>query len=765
LKAVWTPRGADGDRTPVRNGTRTYNQGVTATPSFHDTLNEAQLRAVETPGGPLMILAGPGSGKTRVIAHRIAYLVRERHIHPWRILAVTFTNKAAREMRERVEGLLGSDAHDLSMGTFHSICARILRRDGQEIGLPQDFAIYDTDDQLSLVKTIEAELQIDPKRFAPRAVLSAISSAKNERRDAAGFQRNADSYFEEIVARVYEKYEAALRRSGAVDFDDLLGRTLELFENHPHVQEKYANRYLYVLIDEFQDTNLVQYELSRQLSSIHRNLTVVGDPDQSIYSWRAADIRNLLDFERDFPDATVVLLEQNYRSTGHILRAAHGVITKQDGRPEKALWTENPEGEQVIEFEADYGDEEGSFIASEIRRLIRQGDFQAADFAVMYRTNAQSRAVEEAFISSGVRYRIVGGTRFYDRREIRDLIAYLRLIHNEADTVAFERIVNVPTRGIGPKTVGELIAAAADMGLSPIAMAHRAAAGERAEGVPQLASRARGALIAFIEMYDRLAADRENTSIAHLLDRILAETGYREHLRKSEPEQAEVRWENVQELRSVAAEYAEVEQEGSLASFLEEIALVSDIDDPSADQPDAVTLITLHAAKGLEFPVVFMAGMEEGLLPHLRALDDPAQMEEERRVCYVGMTRAEQRLYLTRARRRFMYGNIRANPASRFLGDIPEEDITSPVGTTRASQRGDTLTPSGLRAAATARRIEVDDTAPLFSPGDRVRHNSFGVGVVVACDVIPGDQQVTVAFPDKGVKKLLQSFARLEPAA
>ncbi len=707
-----------------------------------------------------MILAGPGSGKTRVIAHRIAFLVQEQRVHPWRILAVTFTNKAAREMRERVEGLLGPEAHDLSMGTFHSVCARILRRDGEAIGLPRDFAIYDTDDQAALVRTIEAELQVDPKRFPPRAVLSAISSAKNERRDAATFQRQADHYFEEIVGRVFEKYEAALKRSGAVDFDDLLGRTLDLFETQPQVLQKYADRYLHVLIDEFQDTNLVQYELSRLLSSVHRNLTVVGDPDQSIYSWRAADIRNLLDFERDFPDATVVLLEQNYRSTGNILRSAHAVIERADGRPEKHLWTENPDGDPVVEYEADYGEEEGLFIASEIRRLSRQFDYEASDFAVMYRTNAQSRAVEEAFISSGIRYRIVGGTRFYDRREIRDLIAYLRLVHNEADTVAFERIVNVPTRGLGAKTVGEVLAAAVELGLSPIAVAHRAASGDPSPGVPQLASRARGALIEFIQMYDRLAALRDSTTVAEMLDRVLDETNYRQYLKKNDGEQAEVRWENVQELRSVAAEYGEAERDASLASFLEEVALVSDIDDPSADQPDAVTLITLHAAKGLEYPVVFMAGMEEGLLPHLRALDDPSQMEEERRVCYVGMTRAKERLYLTRARRRFMYGNVRANPPSRFLGDLPEDAVTAPLGTTRP--RGESLTSSGLRAAAAARRDEVDDTEPMFGPGERVRHNSFGVGVVVACAVVPGDQQVTVAFPDKGVKKLMQSFARLE---
>ncbi len=732
---------------------------------MHDVLNEAQRRAVEAPGGPLMILAGPGSGKTRVIAHRIAFLVEEAGVPPWRILAVTFTNKAAREMRERVEGLLGAVASDLSMGTFHSVCSRILRREGEAIGLTRDFVIYDTDDQMSLIRSIEAELQIDPKRFQPRAVLSAISSAKNERRDAASFQRSVDNYFEEIVARVYERYEAALRRSGAVDFDDLLGRTLELFESRPDIRDRYADRYLHTLIDEFQDTNLVQYRLARELSCIHRNLTVVGDPDQSIYSWRAADIRNILNFQHDFPDAEVVLLEQNYRSTGHILRAAHAVIQRADGRPEKRLWTENPDGEPVIEFEASYSEEEGQFVSGEIRRLIRVEGYQPADFAVMYRTNAQSRAIEEAFLASGVRYRIVGGTRFYDRKEIRDLIAYLRLIQNEYDTVAFERIVNVPTRGIGARTVAEVVSAAAELGLSPIALAHRAAAGDDSPGVPTLATRARSALLAFVQLYDRLRVTHEQSSIGDVIDRVLAETSYREHLRRTEGDHAEVRWENVQELRSVAAEYQEVETDSSLASFLEEVALVSDVDDPAADQPDAVTLITLHAAKGLEYPVVFLAGMEEGMLPHFRSLGDPQQMEEERRVCYVGMTRARERLYLTRAKRRMSYGQIRANPPSRFLGDIPDDDIVQPLG---AAPRPDAWEQrrvgSGLRAAAAARREEVDTETPAFAPGQRVRHNTFGVGVVISCEIVPGDQQVTVAFTGKGVKKLLQSFARLEPA-
>ncbi|MBT5774822.1 MAG: UvrD-helicase domain-containing protein, partial [Dehalococcoidia bacterium] len=557
----------------------------------HDVLNDAQQRAVELPGGALMILAGPGSGKTRVIAHRIAYLVENLGVPPYRILAVTFTNKAAREMRERVEGLLGPRARDLSMGTFHSICARILRREGPEIGLPQDFVIYDTDDQSAVIRAIQSEQKIDSKRFPPRQVLTAISSAKNERIDADAYQRAVGSYFEEIVSRVYTRYQAALTRSGAVDFDDLLGRTLQLFEQHEAVRQRYADRYLHTLVDEFQDTNLVQYELARQFASVHGNITAVGDPDQSIYSWRAADIRNIQNFQRDFPGSEVILLEQNYRSTGHILSAAHAVIDRSEGRPQKHLWTENPDGEKVIEYEAPYGEDEGIFIGNEVRRLIRTADLKHSDFAVMYRTNAQSRAIEEAFIQQGVRYRIVGGTRFYDRREVRDLIAYLRLIQNEYDTVAFQRVVNVPGRGIGQKSTTDLLSAAANLGLSPIAAGTRTAKGD--PELPAFRANILNALGGFVALIDQLAADRERLTVAELLERIITATNYRAHLEASDREHAEARWENVQELCSVAAQFQDAyqdaaqdaERDSSLATFLEEVALVSDIDDPSADEP------------------------------------------------------------------------------------------------------------------------------------------------------------------------------------
>jgi DNA helicase II / ATP-dependent DNA helicase PcrA len=727
-----------------------------------DALNPAQLHAVEIPSGAVLILAGPGSGKTRVIAHRMAYLVEEAGVAPWRILAVTFTNKAAREMRERVEGLLGERASDITMGTFHAICARVLRRDGQHIGLSPDFAIYDTDDQMALIRAVAADQQLDPRRFTPRALLSAISSAKNERRDAARVLREAGSYFEEVVGRVFEQYQGALTRNGAVDFDDLLGHVLELFEGVPSVKERYAERYLHVLIDEFQDTNLVQYELARAFASRHRNITAVGDPDQSIYSWRAADIRNLQHFQHDFGAAEVVLLEQNYRSTGHILRAAHAVISKSAGRVQRELWTDNTDGEPVAVRELYDGDEEALFVASEMKRLIREESRSHSDFAVMYRTNAQSRAIEEACIESGIRYRIVGGTRFYDRREVRDLLAYLRLVHNHADGVAFQRIVNVPSRGIGAKTVGDIARAAEGLTLAPLAVAARVATGARDPLMPQVRGDIRASLGTFVGLIDRLSAVRDSRNVSELLEAILEETQYRAHLQHTDPSDAEQRWENVQELRAVATQYEDLQGEHSLASFLEEVALVADVDDPSAGAPDAVTLTTLHAAKGLEFPVVFMPGMEEGLLPHLRALDDPVQMEEERRVCYVGMTRARERLYLLHALRRFYQGAYRNHPASRFLRDLPDVE-RSTLGGARASALSPT-TARERRAALAGREVPafVPDE-PRYSAGDRVRHSTFGRGIVVSCSVRGDDQECVIAFEGAGLKKLLLSLAPLMP--
>ena len=749
-------------------------------------LNEAQRRAVEAPGGALLILAGPGSGKTSVIAHRIACLVRDRGVEPWRILALTFTNKAAREMGERAGRLLGPEAQGLSLGTFHSTCARVLRRDGEAIGLPGDYVIYDADDQLALVRRALRELGIDPKRYPPRALLSAISAAKNERRDPAEALRGAGSYFEELAGRVYGRYQAALRESGAVDFDDLQGETLRLFEERPEVCERYAMRYLHVLVDEFQDTNLVQYRLARRLAGGHGNITAVGDPDQSIYSWRAADARNLQHFERDFPGAQVILLEQNYRSTGRILRAAHAVIAQSGGRRERALWTRNPEGDPIVVRELYDSDEEGHFVATEILRRMRDEERGFADFAVMYRTNAQSRAIEEACVQQGIRYRIVGGTRFYDRREVRDLLAYLRLIHNHADAMAFRRIVNVPRRGVGETTLERLQRAAEELERPLLAVAAMAA---RGDGAVALRGDIRVALRDFVALIDRLGAVAGGTSVAGLLDAVLAETRYADYLERTEEERAETRLENVEELRSVAAQYEDLAGGASLASFLEEVALVADVDDPDADAPDAVTLTTLHAAKGLEFPVVFMPGMEEGLLPHSRSFDDPAQLEEERRVCYVGMTRAQRQLYLTRARRRFdPRRGFRATLPSRFLGDVPGDAGADGSGAAvRGGGRTADARPAGgarARRAAARRRSEAaparatgsvhapdedaraaGDGGPRYAAGDRVRHAVFGAGVVVACEALRGDQKVRVAFEGRGVKTLLASLAPLEPRA
>ena len=729
-----------------------------------DSLNPAQRHAVEVAEGALLILAGPGSGKTRVITQRIAYLVDQVGVPPWRILAVTFTNKAAREMRERIEVLLGDRASEVAMGTFHSICARLLRREAQHLGMSGDFAIYDTDDQMVLVRQICAELHLDSKRFTPRGLLSSISSAKNERRDASTVLRTAGSYYEEIVGRVFERYQAALLKNGAMDFDDLLGHVLAIFEGVPSVRERYAEHYLHVLIDEFQDTNLVQYELARAFASVHHNITAVGDPDQSIYSWRAADVRNLQYFERDFPGAEVVLLEQNYRSTGHILRAAHAVISKAEGRAQRELWTENPDGAPVTVRELYDSDEEALFVASEVKRLTREEGRPYSDFAVMYRTNAQSRALEEACIEQGVRYRIVGGTRFYDRREVRDLLAYLRLVHNHADGVAFQRIVNVPARGIGATTIAGIQRASEELGMSALDVAARIARGEQDAVLPSVRGDIRMALGGFVQLIDRLSGVKESRNVSEVLEGIIEETSYRQYLQQHDPDDHEARWENVQELRAVATQYDDLEGEHSLASFLEEIALVADVDDPTADVPDAVTLTSLHAAKGLEYPVVFMTGMEDGVLPHMRALDDPGQMEEERRVCYVGMTRARERLYLLHALRRFVMGSYRNSMPSRFLRDLPDADRLS-IGGSRGGGVQAPISARERRAALAAREAEqgtVPDE-PRFEAGERVRHGHFGRGVVVSCLPRGDDQEVTVAFEGAGVKRLLVSLANLTP--
>ncbi|GAB4335597.1 MAG: UvrD-helicase domain-containing protein [Dehalococcoidia bacterium] len=717
-------------------------------PRLLDHLNEQQRAAVEHGEGPQLILAGPGSGKTRVITERIAYLVLHRRTPPWRILAVTFTNKAAREMRERVAAILGEDAADLHLGTFHAMCARWLRIDGKVIGIDPSFVIYDDADQQGLMKRILEDLHVDTRRFSPRGVLSAVSAAKNAMVTPESYSQGIRSYFDEVVARAYREYQARLRAASALDFDDLLLEANRMFQASRETVEKYAGRYLHVLVDEFQDTNPVQYRLARQLASVHGNICVVGDPDQSIYSWRAADARNSEYFLRDFPGCTTYLLERNYRSTQPILDAATAVIAKNPGRVQRQLWTDREQGERIITYEAYNDEEEGEFIARQVMRLLTSGR-RLGDIAVLYRTNAQSRAIEDALVRNRVPYRVIGGVRFYQRREIKDVVAYLRLIYNRLDEASLGRVINVPARGIGDRTVQRLRAHAATTGMSTWDACVEAADGR---SVPGVVGRSAAAVRGFVETIERLRALR-SMPLSGLLDAVLAETAYLAYLQDEEA--GEERIENVLQLRGVMAqnEGRTGEDGDDLAAFLQDVALVADVDELD-EGVDAVTLITLHAAKGLEFPVVFMVGMEEGVLPHIRSFDDPDQMQEERRLAYVGITRAKDQLFLTRAYRRYLSGVQATNPPSRFLTDIPRH-LLAPFGSTTRSYRE--------TAAATATE-PAPASADRWKAGDRVRHSKFGVGVVVSSTERRGEVELVVAFDGVGVKRLVSSMAKLEPA-
>ena len=735
-------------------------------------LNSKQQEAVQAIKGPVLILAGPGSGKTRVITQRAAYLIKVVGINPHRILAVTFTNKAAKEMVERLEKLVPGSVKQLTVGTFHAICARILRIDGQAIGIAPEFVIYDGDDQMAVIKRCFAELNLDPKQHAPQSIASVISNSKSKMISAVDFAKHSRSYFEEVVGRVYERYEKNLIESKALDFDDLLVKTVLLFRKNPEILARYQERYIHVMVDEFQDTNLVQYELIKQIGEKYRNICVVGDPDQSIYSWRSADLRNILSFEHDYPDAKVVLLEQNYRSTKNILETASNVISVNQKRKAKKLWTENDQGERTVVVEAYTEQEEAQFVVREIEQLVAKGLFRLSDFAVMYRTNAQSRVLEEAFIRYGVAYRLVAGTRFYERREVKDVIAYFRLIQNPHDSVSLQRIINVPGRGIGQTTVAKLAAWAQSLGASVydalrLLVDLKQKQDADAAQVPELPfdGRAGDALARFSEMMADFVEKSQNTSLVELFDFVVESSNYKQFT-LNDPDGAE-RWENILELRTVAQQYKDLSPRESLAAFLESVALVSDVDGYDAAL-DRVTLITLHQAKGLEFSVVFMVGVEEKLLPHIRSMDDPDQLEEERRLCYVGITRAKQRLYLLHAFRRTFMGQSTVNPASRFLDDIPKHLITTP-----GWQQGQEMKVAD--AVFAWNRVRVDDAMPAaakekpntlpgidLKAGDRVRHSIFGEGVVVSNKKVKADNEVTVAFSGQGIKKLLLSLARLE---
>ena len=719
------------------------------------TLNPAQREAAEAIKGPVLILAGPGSGKTRVITYRVAYLVRTCGISPNHVMAVTFTNKAAREMKERLEQLLGQAIEALTLGTFHAICARILRRDGKPVGLQSSFVIYDEDDQLRLVKQILEELKLDPKQHVPRALRSAIGAAKSRLISPEDYGHQVGSYFEEIVSRVYQRYQQLLSQGQAVDFDDLLMKTVHLFRDHPKILGRYQSRYVHILVDEFQDTNIAQYELMKQLAGRHRNLCVVGDPDQSIYSWRFADLRNILSFEKDYPEAKVVFLEQNYRSTKTILDVASDVISANVLRKPKKLWTENEDGTPVAVIESYSAEEEAQYVVNEIERLVSQEQISLKDCAVMYRVNAQSRALEETFLRYGVPYKLVGGTRFYQRQEIKDIIAYVRLIHNPQDNVSLLRIINVPGRGLGQKTISTLQswAQAHDISLfEALKQISRNAVGSQAK--QSFPSRTIQGLAGFDALMGEFVARSPELPLSGLLDEILERTGYRAYIQNKED--GEERWENIMELRNVATEYDQLDTEEGLTSFLEKVSLVSDIDNLD-ETADAVTLITLHQAKGLEFPAVFIVGLEEGILPHRKSFDDPEQMEEERRLCYVGITRAKKHLYLLRSYRRSLFGGSTANPASRFLPDISRHLISS----RGLWDEGPTATPGpDLSYNFDPSRPSVDTLT--LKVGDHVHHDKFGPGIVMACNLTSVDQELTVAFEQAGVKRLLASLAPLE---
>ncbi len=720
-------------------------------------LNPQQQKAVTASDGPVLVLAGPGSGKTRVLTHRVAWLVLELDVAPWRIMAVTFTNKAAREMRERLGHLLGpSRARSLTLGTFHATCARILRREAEAAGIPRDYAIFDADDQLRLVKQAIRDLNLDDKRYRPQAVHGAISRAKNELIPPEAY--STGSYYGEVVKRIYERYQTMLAANNGLDFDDLLMVTARTFDRTPDVLAKYQERYRYILVDEFQDTNQAQYVLLRQLSGRRHNLFCVADEDQSIYAWRGADYRNIRRLRDDHPDLVTILLEQNYRSTQTVLDAAHAVIRHNPDRTDKSLFTRRGRGPKITVHEAYDQDDEAQFVVDTIAQLAlppSQGGqggvgVHPGDCAVMYRTNAQSRAFEDAFIRAGLPYRLVGATRFYARREVKDLIAFLRLIHNPADGVSMARVINIPPRGIGRKTVAVLEDAARERGVSVY---------EVLKQPPDLSSRAQRVLTAFLELLEGWMAAREHLTVAQLIDRVLEDTRYADYLRDG-TEEGEDRWANVLELRNVAAEYEVL----TLTDFLADVALVSDVDNLS-DEVDAPTLLTLHSAKGLEFPVVFITGLEEGMLPHSRSFDDQEQMAEERRLMYVGLTRAKDRLFLTYAFIRTRYGDSEPSVPSRFLDDIPPELVG---GSWRRKQGlGARDEEQGARGKGLGARDEGRNSPfairhSQFSAGQRVRHTTFGEGLVVESRADGDEEMVTVIFEETGLKRLMASLARLE---
>lgn len=726
-----------------------------------DTLNDRQCEAVKHTEGPLLITAGAGSGKTKVLTCRIAHLL-ELGVAPYRILAITFTNKAAKEMKERVTNLVGAQADSIWLSTFHSFCAKLLRFeiDGFH-GYTRNFTIYDSSDQLVLVKDCLKKLNLDDKQFTPRSVLGTISSAKNVLMDAKAFAAKASDFYEQKVADVYALYQEKLRENNAVDFDDLLFLAVRLLQENEEVREKYQSRFQYILVDEYQDTNHAQYALTKILAARWRNICVVGDADQSIYAWRGADIRNIIDFTRDYPDAASIKLEQNYRSTKTILHAANAVIDNNESRPKKTLWTENPTGNKIIHYQAQTEHDEADYIAGVIYNRHEISHEPYGDMAILFRTNAQSRVLEEKLMRYAIPYTMVGGTKFYDRKEIKDVLAYLRLLYNSEDSLSLTRIINVPKRNIGATTMEHVAAYAEAQGISLFE------ALSSTDEIP-VTKRAKASLENFAAMIFDLLNDIEGKDVLSLIETVIKQTGYGDMLDKEAEHdpQGESRKENVGEFLSVAKDYMDSNPEGNLQDFLENVALVSDVDDfESSDSK--VTLMTLHAAKGLEFPVVFLTGLDEGLFPHSRTLMDPAQVEEERRLAYVGITRAERQLYVTNAVTRTMYGRISAYMPSRFLAEIPPQFMEDYHRKSAMPQSRTTAVPGKQRvsiltkpvASSLPKKHAVTDT---FAKGDKVRHKIWGIGTVL--DVIGEgpNMQMKIQFPTKGVRQVVVKYAPLE---
>ncbi|MFU1716976.1 DNA helicase PcrA [Bacillus velezensis] len=726
-------------------------------------LNPVQQEAVKTTDGPLLLMAGAGSGKTRVLTHRIAYLMAEKHVAPWNILAITFTNKAAREMKERVESILGPGADEIWISTFHSMCVRILRRDIDRIGINRNFSILDTADQLSVIKGILKERNIDPKKFDPRSILGSISSAKNELIEPEEFAKSAGGYYDQVTSDVYTDYQKKLLKNQSLDFDDLIMTTIKLFERVPEVLEFYQRKFQYIHVDEYQDTNRAQYLLVKQLAARLENICVVGDSDQSIYRWRGADIANILSFEKDYPSANVILLEQNYRSTKRILQAANEVIKNNSNRKPKNLWTENDEGIKLSYYSGDNEFGEGQFVAGKIYELHSSGRRKLSDIAILYRTNAQSRVIEETLLKSGLNYNIVGGTKFYDRKEIKDILAYLRLVSNPDDDISFTRIVNVPKRGVGATSLEKIASYAAMNGMSMF------------QAIKQVdfigvSAKAANALDGFGAMIENLTNMQDYLSITELTEEILEKTEYREMLKAEKSIEAQSRLENIDEFLSVTKNFEQKSEDKSLVAFLTDLALIADIDqldqkEEESGGKDAVTLMTLHAAKGLEFPVVFLMGMEEGVFPHSRSLMEEAEMEEERRLAYVGITRAEEELYLTNAKMRTLFGRTNMNPESRFIREIPGDLLENlNEKKTPRMQPGRKVQPKRgpvSRPVSYANKTGGDSLS--WAVGDKAGHKKWGTGTVVSVKGEGESTELDIAFPSPvGVKRLLAAFAPIE---